>query len=36
MDLHFAHHLAQHNGRFVQREVRVTAVSGLRIERRFA
>ena len=36
MNLHFVHHFAQNGGRFVQREVRVTTLAGLRIEGRFA
>jgi hypothetical protein len=36
MNLHFPHHLAYDTHRFVQREVRVTTLPGLRIEGRFA
>jgi hypothetical protein len=36
MNLHFPHHFAQNGGRFVQGEVRVTTLPGLRIEGRFA
>ena len=36
MDLHFAHHFAQHGARFVQRNLRVSTLACLRIERRFA